>query len=464
MAISSIGVGSGLKLDELLEDLRKTEKKSLAVIQNRQVANTNKISAYGQLKSGLSELQAAAKKLNSEDLYGAVKTTVNSEDIKVSGTAKAAPGQYAIKVTSLATRQTLTAPAQEKRDTALGEGGKITVTLANGKEHSLDMSGKDTSLQGVMNAINADAELGVKATIINTGDPQKPYHLQLSAAETGKAASVTSIKVENNDALGEVLSIDVASEGPQAGGFQHVAASNAQLTINGIPVSSESNTLKDTIEGLEITLNKASSEAINIDVSKDDSKAAEAIKEYVAAYNKFNKSIRALTAYNPDLKQGSALTGDSLAREAQNAMREATLGHVSGDGEIRTLIGLGINLNPKTGELEIDDKKLDAALKNNMADIPKMFVGEQAIAGRVQKAAEDFVKKGGRIDKAQEGAEKIGKTLQDQYDNADKRIDEKMEAYRKQFVQLDVMINRMQGTSNYLSQQLSMLGNMNSNK
>jgi len=50
MAISAIGVGSGLKLDELLEDLRKTEKKSLVVIQNRQVANTNKISAYGQLK------------------------------------------------------------------------------------------------------------------------------------------------------------------------------------------------------------------------------------------------------------------------------------------------------------------------------------------------------------------------------------------------------------------------------
>ena len=100
-------------------------------------------------------------------------------------------------------------------------------------------------------------------------------------------------------------------------------------------------------------------------------------------------------------------------------MREATIGHVSGDGEIRTLIGLGINLDPKTGELQIDDKKLDAALKNNMADVQKMFVGEQAIAGRVQKSADDFVKKGGRIDKAQEGAEKIGKTLQDQYDTAD---------------------------------------------
>nr|WP_321272061.1 flagellar filament capping protein FliD [Alcaligenes faecalis] len=462
MAISSIGVGSGLKLDELLEDLRKTEKKSLAVIQNRQVANTNKISAYGQLKSGLSELQAAAKKLNSEDLYGAVKTTVNSEDIKVSGTAKAAPGQYVIEVSNLATRQTLTAAAQTSRDTALGTDGKITVTLANGKEHTLDMTGKDTSLQGVMNAINADAKLGIKATIINTGAADEPYRLQLSATDTGKAASVASINVDGNEDLSKLLNFNpshATTSGPQA-----VAAVNAELTVNGIKISSESNTLKDTIEGLEITLNKASSEAINIDVSKDDSKAAEAIKEYVAAYNKFNKSIRSLTAYNPDLKQGSALTGDSLAREAQNAMREATLGHVSGDGEIRTLIGLGINLDPKTGELQIDDKKLDVALKNNMADVQKMFVGEQAIAGRVQKAAEDFVKKGGRIDKAQEGAEKVGKTLQDQYDTADKRIEEKMEAYRKQFVQLDVMLNRMQGTSNYLSQQLSMLGNMNDRK
>jgi flagellar hook-associated protein 2 len=93
-----------------------------------------------------------------------------------------------------------------------------------------------------------------------------------------------------------------------------------------------------------------------------------------------------------------------------------------------------------------------------------MFVGENSVAGRVQAAADEFIKKGGRIDNAQEGAEKVGKKLQDQFDAADQRIENKMEAYRKQFVQLDVMINRMQGTSNYLSQQLSMLGNMNSNK
>lgn len=461
MAISSIGVGSGLKLDELLENLRTTEKKSLAVIQNRQIANTNKISAYGQLKSSLGELQSATKAL-SEDSFGAVKVTANSENIQITGKANAAPGQYVIKVDNLATRQTLTAAAHGSRDSAIGEGGKITVRLANGKEHTLDMKGKDTSLQGVMNAINADAELGMKATIINTGNPSEPYRLQLSAEATGEAASISTINVEGNDDLAAVLNVDASD--PAASGFEQTKATNAKLTVNGIAITSQSNTLKNTIEGLEITLNKAGEDPINVEVAKDDGAALNAVKDYVAAYNKFNSAIRSLTAYNVDLKKGAALTGDSMAREAQNAMRDATLGFVPGEGQIRSMVGLGITVDPKTGDLQLDEKKLTEVLKTNMADVKNMFLGEQGIAGRVHAAADEFIKKGGRIDNVQEGAEKVGKRLQDQFDAADQRIENKIEAYRKQFVQLDVMINRMQGTSNYLSQQLSMLGNMNSNK
>ncbi|AYN20389.1 flagellar filament capping protein FliD [Alcaligenes aquatilis] len=461
MAISSIGVGSGLKLDELLENLRTTEKKSLAVIQNRQIANTNKISAYGQLKSSLGELQSATKAL-SEDSFGAVKVTANSENIQITGKANAAPGQYVIKVDNLATRQTLTAAAHGSRDSAIGEGGKITVRLANGKEHTLDMKGKDTSLQGVMNAINADAELGMKATIINTGNPSEPYRLQLSAEATGEAASISTISVDGNDDLAAVLNVDASD--PAASGFEQTKATNAKLTVNGIAITSQSNTLKNTIEGLEITLNKAGEDPINVEVAKDDGAALNAVKDYVAAYNKFNNAIRSLTAYNVDLKKGAALTGDSMAREAQNAMRDATLGFVPGEGQIRSMVGLGITVDPKTGDLQLDEKKLTEVLKTNMADVKNMFLGEQGIAGRVHAAADEFIKKGGRIDNVQEGAEKVGKRLQDQFDAADQRIENKIEAYRKQFVQLDVMINRMQGTSNYLSQQLSMLGNMNSNK
>ncbi|MBX7021402.1 flagellar hook-associated protein 2, partial [Providencia rettgeri] len=59
MAISSIGIGSGLKLDELLEDLRKAENVSLTAIQNRQIENVSRISAYGKLKASITALQSA---------------------------------------------------------------------------------------------------------------------------------------------------------------------------------------------------------------------------------------------------------------------------------------------------------------------------------------------------------------------------------------------------------------------
>src|SRR5690606_31043115 len=174
-----------------------------------------------------------------------------------------------------------------------------------------------------------------------------------------------------------VLSFDASN--PAASGFEQTKALNAKLTVNGIAITSQSNTLKDTIEGLEITLNKAGDEPINVEVAKDDSVATKAVKDYVDAYNKFNKSIRALTAYNVDLKQGAALTGDSMAREAQNAMRDATLGFVPGEGEIRSMVGLGINIDPKTGDLQLDEKKLNEVLKTNMADVKNMFVGENSV-------------------------------------------------------------------------------------
>ncbi|MFA5610457.1 MAG: flagellar filament capping protein FliD [Alcaligenes sp.] len=465
MAISSIGVGSGLKLDELLEDLRKAESVPLSTIQNRQTENANRISAYGKLKGLVSAVQTAAKALNDETLYGAVKISTVGDAISATGNNKATPGQYNIVVTQLATQHTLASRGVAERDSALGVGGKVTFTLANGDEHTLDMSGKDTSLQGIMKEINADPTLGLTATIINTGDATAPHKLVLTAKDSGEQASIQSISVTDNNELSGLLAYaGTAAEDPSGQSITQITqAKNAEVTVNGIPVISQSNTLKDTVEGLEITLTKESSDPVRLDVTRDDSIPTKAIKGFVDAYNALNSNIRSLTAYDIENQKGSPLTGDSMPRRIQSSMRSA-LGVVSDEGNLRTLSSIGITVDPKTGDLLTDDKKLAAALKDNMADVQRLFVGEDAIGNRIHTAAEDYIKKGGFIDNATEGADKIGKDLEKQALATAERIDNKIEAYRKQFVQLDVMINRMQGTSNYLSQQLSMLGNMNDSK
>ena len=468
MAISSIGIGSGLKLDELLESLRKAENASLTAIQNRQVENVNRISAYGKLKGTITALQTAGKALNDDTLYGAVKVSAGGEGITATGSNKATPGQYNIIVEKLATQQSLTTSRVSTRDSALGVDGKITVTLENGKEHTLDLTGKDTSLQGVMKAINADPKLGISATIINNGDKNHPYQLVLTASETGEQAAVKTISVEGNNGLQDLLGFPASQPPgdplpPARGMTTLTVAENAKATINGIEITSQSNTLKDTVEGLEITLNKASADPIRLNVTRDDSIPTKALKDFVSAYNTLNSTVRSLTSYDVDNNKGSPLTGDSISRRAQSNLRSA-LSFASSEGDLRTLSSIGITSDPKTGDLKIDDKKLAAALKDNMADVQRLFVGDEAIGNRVFNAAEEYVKKDGFIDNATEGADKIGKTLEKQALATAERIDNKIEAYRKQFVQLDKMVNQMQGISSYLTQQLSMLGNMNSSK
>ncbi|WP_341667011.1 flagellar filament capping protein FliD [Alcaligenes sp. SDU_A2] len=461
MAISSIGIGSGLKLDELLAKLRASESAALTIIQNRQLENANRISAYGKLKSTITALQTAGKSLNDTTLYGAVKVNASSEAITATGSNQATPGQYNIIVENLATKQSLATKRMDSRDNPIGLDGKLTVTLENGQEHTLDLQGKDTSLQGIMKAINADSKLGVSATIINTGDATHPYQLVLTAADTGTQAAVKTISVQGNNALSDMVGFPASQPDPAqpARGMDVLTtAVNAKAKVNGIEITSQSNTLKNTVEGLTITLNKAGPDPISLDVTRDDSIPTKAIKDFVTAYNTLNSTVRSLTTYDVENNKGSPLTGDSISRRAQSNLRSA-LSFATSEGDLRTLSSIGVTADPKTGDLVVDDKKLAASLQNNMDDVRRLFVGDQAIGNRVVKAADEYVKKEGFIDNATEGADKIGKTLAKQALATAERIDNKIEAYRKQFVQLDKMVNQMQGISSYLTQQLSMLGN-----
>ncbi|HRK84945.1 MAG TPA: flagellar cap protein FliD N-terminal domain-containing protein, partial [Alcaligenes faecalis] len=205
MAVSSISSGAGLPLEELMANLRKNENIALSMIQSRQTASEARLSAYGKIRNALEALQKSAQALNNSDTYGALKSTVSSDLISVNATPKATAGEYAIVVDRLATSQSLVGAGRTSRTDAIGTGGKITVTLANGKEKTIDLTGKSTSLEGVVKALNDDPESGVRATLINDGSGA-PHKLLLTATNTGDQASVAKIRVEGNSDLANVIS------------------------------------------------------------------------------------------------------------------------------------------------------------------------------------------------------------------------------------------------------------------
>ena len=461
MAISSIGVGSGLPIEDILSDLRKVENQALQLIDQRKTDVTNRISAYGTIRSGLETLKSLSDSMAKPGTFGAMKATVNSDAISVVAGGTAIAGQYEVNVSQLATAQSMVAQGRADRDQAIGADGKLTITLANGATAELDLTGKDTSLKGLVAAINAHPDIGVNATLVNDGSGT-PHRLLLTARDTGTEAAVASITVEGNEELADFLGVGDDPPSSPLGNLTVSAARNAELTINGIDIVSQSNVVEGAIEGLTLTLAKPTETAARLSVTSDPDVASKALQSFVSTYNSLLSTIDALTKYDVETQQGSVLTGDSLARNVVNRLRGALNASVGSD-TIRNLADLGITTNITNGRLELDNDKLKAALKDHMGAVGELFTGENGISANLAKAVDSFVSGGNsQIAIATDGAKRIEKDLKSQYDAAVLRIDSRMEAYRQQFTALDTTVARMNGISTYLTQQLSMLANLNS--
>ncbi|MGB3287881.1 MAG: flagellar filament capping protein FliD [Burkholderiaceae bacterium] len=470
MAISSIGVGSGLPLDELLGKLRASENQSLTLIESRAKSVQSRLTAYGTIKSSIEALKTASDALGKAETFGALKTSVNSEAFSATASNKAIAGQYGIEVTQLATSQTLTSSTgMADRKTALADGGVDIAFTIGGKTKTISVAQGETSLEGIVKAINGDSSLGVSATIVNDGSGT-PHRLLLTAKNTGEDAAVQTITVTASDAgagtdiskVQDLIGYDSTASGTN---LSEKAAKNATLLINGIPIQSQSNTIEDAIEGVTLTLTKESEagKPSMLSVTADDSVTSKAVNTFVTAYNNLQNIIKTLTTYNVDNQQGSALTGDSLARQVQSQLRSA-LNVAGSSGVVRTLSQMGITTNPRDGLLEVDNTKLAAALKDNMVDVQKLFAGENGVSAKMAAAADVFVKSGGSIASATDSMTNTLKDLESQYTAMSDRIDAKMENYRQQFSKLDTMMAQMNSVSSYLSQQLSMLANIGKEK
>ncbi|WP_368643112.1 flagellar filament capping protein FliD [Castellaniella ginsengisoli] len=455
-SISSLGL-SGLPLTDLLDKLRNNESQVLNTIKSRQTAAETKLSAYSKLKSSVEAFQKAAQAVGKTDTFGAVAVKAGSEAISATADATAIPGQYSIQVDKLASAQTLVYAGQADRTTDIGTGGTLKITI-NGTEHSLDLTDKGTSLNDLVSAINADPDIGVNATIVNDGTPGSQYRLLLTSRETGTQNAVTNITVDGNAELDAFLGY---AGGGSTAGVTVQDASNAEFTINGIAVTSQSNTIDDVIDGVKLTLNQTTSSAASLSLTRDDSVAKKAVEDFVSSYNSLLGTIKTLTAYNTEAQTSAALTGDSLARSVQTRMRDAISGAFDAT-DSTTLSKIGITTDPKTGELKIDNDKLTKALSENLDGVKSLFTSGTGIGSRVDAAAEAFTKSDGLFSTTTAGLNKTITDIKKQYDATADRIDQRMETYRAQFTQLDAMVSQMNSLSSYLSQQLSALSSKSS--
>ncbi|SCB92040.1 flagellar filament capping protein FliD [Gilliamella intestini] len=475
MAINALGIGSGIDLGEILNQLEAAEKTRLAPITTQQKAINAKISGFGKLKSALTTFNTATAKLQKKELFQSRTATGNNDYFSVKVSSKAALGNYAVTVDQLATSHGVATSAINDKATQLGNDNEtrtITIEQANGDKLNVTLSKDETSLEAIANAINnaqfvdengKTSPSTMNAAVVRSGDGR--YQLSITSKETGELQSITSIS-SDDEKLNEIIGFDINQ--PNNSHMTEVSkAQDAKFSFNGIAITSSSNTVKDVVAGVDITLKATTTTSQNLAITADDEKAEEAIKEWVEAFNQLQSTISTLTQFTADEKNSKELNssngplvGDATLRNIDQSIRSIFAKGQS--GEFSVLAQIGVNMN-KDGQLTINENQLKKALTENSDAVATLFTGDgknTGIANEVFAKVSGFIDSDGMIDSATNGLNTTLKSLDKRHDQVSNSIEQTIDRYRTQFTKLDILINSLDSMSNYLTTQFDMMANL----
>ena len=460
-SISTLGVGSGLDLSSILDSLETAEKAALTPISTQQTSYTAKLSAYGTLKSALETFQTANTALNKADLFSATSTSSSSTAFSATTSGGAVAGKYTISVSQLAQAQTLTTRSTQSDSKTAIATTDSTITIQQGGDKdpvTIDISAANSSLSGIRDAIN-NAKAGVTASVINVGNGQ--YRLSVTANDTGSDNAMT-LSVSGDSALQSFMGYNGTSTDASNGMQESVTAQNAKLKVNNVDIENSSNTISDALENITLTLNDVTTGNQTLTIKSDTSKAESAVSDWVDAYNTLQDTFSSLTKYTAvdagsdaqDTSNG-ALLGDSTLRTLQTQLK-SMLTNSSSSSTYKTLAQIGVTTDPSTGKLELDSDALKTALTKDADGVKEMLVGDGKTTGTTTRIATNltsWLSSTGVIQTAKDGVSKTLNNLTEQYNKVSDRIDSMVARYKEQFTQLDVMMNSLNSTSSYLTQQ-----------
>ncbi|PHQ73359.1 MAG: flagellar cap protein FliD [Marinobacter sp.] len=391
-SISSLGIGSGVLNADLVDQLVAAEREPTELRLNQKTERTEAlISAYGTLRSAVTELRLPMRQLGSADAMKSFSATSSSGNVEVSVDSSVANrGSYNVNVTSLAQSQALATRVSfaDRDSTSVGQG---TLTLSVGdKVTNIEIDGTNDTLQGLANTING-ADAGVSAGVIDTGNG---FQLVLSADETGTANAVSISAADSDgidtDAAGLSRFAFNGSMDADSGLRETIAAKDAVMEINGIAVTRSTNTIESVVDGLTFNLTEEGQSTVKVE--QDTAAVAERVQAFVDKFNSLQSTISDLSSFNSETGQGSILTGDSTVRNVQNQLKRVLTDIIPGleNANVRSLADVGITTDFNTGQLQFDGQKFQAELLENPDDVTALFAEQ----GRPSDPQVEFVRSG----------------------------------------------------------------------
>ena len=384
--ISSAGIGSGLDVNSIVSQLVALEKAPLKTLQTQATNTQSQISSFAQVQSQFAALTDVATRIADASTWGSrTATSSNSGAATIVADKTAAATSFSLDVDALAQQQSGSS-APIAPGTLLGAGtltlqrgtwsaGGGTFTAGGASSVDVTVAATDT-IASIAEKINK-AGAGVVASVFNDGVNDR---LLLRSKDTGEAAG---FRVQSADAALDGLVFDPENKpgvGMAAAGIPLQYGQDAKARINGLAVTSATNTLTGNILGVTITLAATTTTAygmpgevkapVTMAIREDVTPAVKNVSDFVAAYNTLSKSLSDLTKYDAATKTAGLFQGDSTIVGMQNVLRNM-LGSSSLGATSQRLADVGI-VKQLDGTLSINTTKLSASA-NNGTSLQQLF-------------------------------------------------------------------------------------------
>ncbi len=367
MAITVNGLVSGLDSAGIVSKLVELEKRPVTLLQDKQTAGNDQLTAWQELNTKLKAFQTSAQKINSATKFQGTKGTFTNDIstapsiVSLSSTANVTSATYSLTVGSLAAQQKMVSNQSFDSTSSTLMYNSVTIT-SGGQTKTFTQK----TLDSLTSAINTSG-MGLSAVLINTGASTPSYRMEINGANAGAASAFTVSVDQGSNGVGQnPNSLDFATT---------QVAKDASITLDGVTVSRTSNNFDNVIPGVNLTVTATGSGKVNFNA--DATVALANINDFVNTYNDVIDYTTGQSTFDKTQQKQKPLFGNTTMLNIQQTLRGIVTGAVGGlantKNQYGTLSQVGIKTD-YTNHLTVDSTVLSQALQANISGVTNLFV------------------------------------------------------------------------------------------
>ena len=410
----------------------------LTLLQQQQTTVQSQTSALQSISGDVTALNTAVQALTTSNgaLNALTTTSSNNNVVTASADSTALTGTHSIVVNSLATTSSYYTNPVASATTTLANGS-LQIAVGGGAPATVTIDSTDQTLNGLATAINAQ-NLGVTASVITDANGARLAIVSNTSGSSGNI-SITS------NTTG--LNFNQAATG-----------ANASFTVDGVPVSSTSNTVLGAIPGVTLNLaGAAPGQTVSLVLTPDTNQASSAVSTFVSAWNKVIQDINTQFNVSSNGTGGGPLETDNNLRDLQNQLLSAITYSISGNNGLVNLASIGVNMNTD-GTLSLDSGKLANTLSGNYTALQNLLQGSSGVGAFLSNTLSQITDPTqGTIALDLQGMSQTNDSLNQQINDMQTLLTAQTQSLTQQYAQMAVTLQEMPQLQQQMTQQLAAL-------